>query len=52
MALMPAARPFVRIAAAADLHYGKASQGSLQALLAAVTAADADVLLLCGDLTD
>jgi Icc-related predicted phosphoesterase len=41
----------VRIAAMGDLHYGRSSQGSLQASFA--HAADrADVLLLCGDLTD
>jgi Icc-related predicted phosphoesterase len=49
---MPTNRPFVRIAAVGDLHYGKTSQGSLQSLLTPLTAADADVLLLCGDLTD
>lgn len=41
----------MRIAAAADLHYNKSSQGSLQALFVEASAA-ADVLLLCGDLTD
>jgi len=41
----------MRIAATADLHYRKSSQGSLQALFVDVSAA-ADVLLLCGDLTD
>lgn len=41
----------MRIAATADLHYRKSSQGALQALFAEVSAA-ADVLLLCGDLTD
>jgi Icc-related predicted phosphoesterase len=41
----------VRVAAVGDLHCGKASQGSLQPLFA--RAADAaDVLVLCGDLTD
>jgi Icc-related predicted phosphoesterase len=41
----------VRVAAVADLHYGKTSPGSLQPLFAEVAAA-ADVLALCGDLTD
>ena len=47
---MPTAKK-VRIAALGDLHYGKNSQGSLQSLLALVSQA-ADILLLCGDLTD
>lgn len=41
----------MRIAATADLHYNKSSQGALQALFVDASAA-ADVLLLCGDLTD
>jgi Icc-related predicted phosphoesterase len=41
----------VRVAAVGDLHCGKASQGALQPLLAKASEA-ADVLLLCGDLTD
>jgi Icc-related predicted phosphoesterase len=41
----------VRVAAAADLHYGKDSQGSHQALFEAASAR-ADVLVLAGDLTD
>jgi Icc-related predicted phosphoesterase len=41
----------VRVAAVADIHYGKASQGVLQPLLGQINAA-ADVLLLGGDLTD
>jgi Icc-related predicted phosphoesterase len=41
----------IRIAALGDLHYGKTSQGSLQSLLALVSQA-ADILLICGDLTD
>jgi Icc-related predicted phosphoesterase len=41
----------VRVAAVGDLHYGKASHGTLQPLLAQVSEA-ADVLLLAGDLTD
>ena len=49
---MTAPKPFVRLAAVGDLHYGKGSRGSLQSLLAAVTKAEADILLLLGDLTD
>ena len=41
----------LRIAAAADLHVKKSAQGALQPLFAKVTEV-ADVLLLCGDLTD
>jgi Icc-related predicted phosphoesterase len=41
----------VRVAAVGDLHCTKASQGALQPLFAAASA-EADVLLLCGDLTD
>lgn len=41
----------VRLAAVGDLHCTKASQGVFQPLLAAASAG-ADVLLLCGDLTD
>jgi Icc-related predicted phosphoesterase len=41
----------VRIAAVGDLHCTKTSQGSLQPLFAAASA-NADILLLCGDLTD
>lgn len=41
----------IRIAAVADVHCSKTNQGSLQPIFAA--AADmADVLLVCGDLTD
>jgi Icc-related predicted phosphoesterase len=43
--------PVVRIAATGDLHYGRASPGVLPQLLADVQTA-ADVLVLCGDLTD
>jgi Icc-related predicted phosphoesterase len=43
--------PIVRIAAVGDLHCGKDSQGRLQPLLARMAEA-ADVLILCGDLTD
>ena len=41
----------VRIAAMSDVHYGKTSQGTLQNVFAEVTR-NADVLVLCGDLTD
>lgn len=44
-------RDTLRIAATADLHVKKGSQGSLQALFAKITES-ADVALLCGDLTD
>lgn len=43
--------PNVRIAAVADIHVGKAGQGTLAPILAQV-AEHADVLLLGGDLTD
>lgn len=49
---MPEPKRFVRLAAVGDLHYGKASRGSLQALFAALTRLECDVLVLCGDLTD
>ena len=41
----------VRIAAVADIHYNKSSQGTLQALFAHANE-HADVLVLAGDLTD
>lgn len=41
----------VRIAAVADIHVKKTSQGAFQPLFAKVSE-EADVLLLCGDLTD
>lgn len=41
----------LRIAAVADLHVKKTGQASMQALFAAASA-EADVMLLCGDLTD
>ena len=44
-------RPPIRVAAVGDLHCTKTSQGALQPLFAAASAS-ADVLLLCGDLTD
>lgn len=49
---MPALKEFVRLAAVGDLHYGRESRGSLQPLIASLARAEADVLLLCGDLTD
>jgi Icc-related predicted phosphoesterase len=49
---MPAAKDVVRIAAIGDLHYGRsAAAGSLHPLFAQINDA-ADVLVLCGDLTD
>jgi Icc-related predicted phosphoesterase len=49
---MPVVKNMVRIAAIADLHYGKSvTPGSLQPLLAAIADA-ADLLVICGDLTD
>jgi Icc-related predicted phosphoesterase len=47
----PIARKRVRIAAVADLHCTKTGQGAFQPLLAQATER-ADILLLCGDLTD
>jgi len=44
-------RTTLRIAAVADIHVKKTSAGALQPLFAQATEA-ADVLLLCGDLTD
>jgi Icc-related predicted phosphoesterase len=49
-ARLPAAG-VVRVGALADLHCTKASQGQLQPLIARAAQA-ADVLLVCGDLTD
>src|SRR5262245_6696389 len=49
---MPAVKESVRLAAVGDLHYGRDSRGTLQPLVAAVVRAEADILLLCGDLTD
>jgi Icc-related predicted phosphoesterase len=45
------AREVVRLAAVGDLHCSKTSQGSFQPLFAQV-AEYADILILCGDLTD
>lgn len=53
MTVVPA-RPrleVVRVAAVGDLHYGRYSPGHLQRTLAAIGEA-ADVLVICGDLTD
>lgn len=41
----------LRIAATADLHYGKHSRGTLHEAFAEISS-NADILLLCGDLTD
>ena len=48
---MPKGKETVRLAAVADIHCGRTSQGRLQPLFARA-AASADVLALCGDLTD
>src|SRR5919112_631381 len=49
---MPVSKEIVRVAALGDLHHGKnAVQGSLQTLFAQITES-ADILVLCGDLTD
>ena len=49
---MAAPKDIVRIAAVGDLHYNKSSAaGTLQPLLQQITEA-ADILVLCGDLTD
>jgi Icc-related predicted phosphoesterase len=42
----------VRLAAVGDLHYGRGSQGMLKPIAAAVRRVNAEVLVLCGDLTD
>src|SRR5262245_25898903 len=47
----PSASPTMRIAAVADLHCTKGSQGTLQPWLSRI-AERADILVLCGDLTD
>jgi len=41
----------MRVAAVGDLHCKKSSQGSFQSLFAAM-AGSAQVIVLCGDLTD
>ncbi|HEU4521225.1 MAG TPA: metallophosphoesterase [Thermoanaerobaculia bacterium] len=48
---MTTSRQTLRIAAVADIHVKKGSQGTLQPLFARATE-EADVMLLCGDLTD
>jgi Icc-related predicted phosphoesterase len=49
---MQPAKEVVRVAALGDLHYSRSTpQGSLQPLFAQITES-ADVLVLCGDLTD
>jgi Icc-related predicted phosphoesterase len=49
---MPAAKDLVRIAAIGDMHYSRtATAGTLQPLFAQISEA-ADILVLCGDLTD
>src|SRR6476661_4552776 len=49
---MPGAKTTVRIAALGDIHYSRtAPTGSLQPLFSQISDA-ADVLVLCGDLTD
>src|SRR5437763_14233941 len=48
---MATANKKVRLAAVGDIHCGKTSHGALQPLFSRVAEA-ADVLLLCGDLTD
>jgi Icc-related predicted phosphoesterase len=45
------AKRALRIAATADLHYGKHSRGMLHESFAEISSI-ADILLLCGDLTD
>lgn len=42
----------VRIAAVGDLHYTRTSQGLIERVFGAEVLARADVLVLCGDLTD
>jgi Icc-related predicted phosphoesterase len=49
---MAQTKEIIRVAALGDLHHGKnAVQGSLQTLFAQITDT-ADILVLCGDLTD
>ncbi|MEO5568826.1 MAG: metallophosphoesterase [Gemmatimonadaceae bacterium] len=48
---MPTAGTTLRIAAISDIHYGKASAGSMTQLFAQI-AESADILLIGGDLTD
>jgi Icc-related predicted phosphoesterase len=48
---MPISGNTLRIAAISDIHYGRNSAGSMSQLFAQV-AESADILLICGDLTD
>jgi Icc-related predicted phosphoesterase len=48
---MPDPKGVVRVAAMGDLHCGKKSEGQFQALFSSA-AQQADLLVLCGDLTD
>jgi Icc-related predicted phosphoesterase len=48
---MATANDTVRLAALSDMHYSKTSQGALAPVFAQITER-ADVLLICGDLTD
>ncbi|MFZ5998520.1 MAG: metallophosphoesterase family protein [Nitrospirota bacterium] len=48
---MKTVKETVLIAAVGDLHYTKSSQGALQKVFSRITES-ADVLLLCGDITD
>jgi Icc-related predicted phosphoesterase len=49
---MPAVKSLVRVAAIGDLHYGRTgAPGSLQPLLSQINES-ADILVVCGDLTD
>lgn len=48
---MATAKEVVRLAAVGDLHCTRTSQGSFQPLFAHISA-HADILILCGDLTD
>src|SRR3954471_1194253 len=50
-AVMPKPGPVVRVAAIGDLHCTRASQGNIAPLFARASEF-ADVLVLCGDLTD
>jgi len=45
------AKPVLRIAATADLHYARHSRGTMQEVFGEISR-DADVLLICGDLTE
>jgi Icc-related predicted phosphoesterase len=49
---MPQTKDVIRVAALGDLHYGKNSQGLLQPVFARFGELEAEVLVLCGDLTD